>query len=151
MARPVGPRFWLAVAVAVAVAVAATCGFAVPAGAQAPAINTLSQLFARLGACWVPPPPSAGDPGIEITVVVSFRRDGSLLGKPSIAYETPTVTDANRTRYEIALAQALQRCTPMPFTDELGGAVAGRPLRIRFDARKLKSTERIPWQPPRTL
>jgi len=129
-------RFWLVAAAAVAIQ-----GFAAPVGAQDAPVNTLAQLFKRLGACWRSPPPRGGDdPGMEITVVLSFRRDGTLLGKPSIAYETPSVTDEDRIRYETALAKTLQRCTPMPFTDELGGAVAGRPLRMKFDARRTKST-----------
>ncbi|MGO9360129.1 MAG: hypothetical protein ACLP1D_21080 [Xanthobacteraceae bacterium] len=128
MARRLAPGIWAATALA-----AAGLG-ASPAGAEAPVVNTLAQLFARLAACWKPPPPRIGDDGLQITVVLSFRRDGSLLGKPSIAYETPAATDDDRIRYETALARTLQRCTPMPFTDEMGAAVAGRPLRIRFDA-----------------
>jgi hypothetical protein len=31
-----------------------------------------------------------------------------------------------------AITAALERCTPLPFTDGLGGAVAGRPIAIRF-------------------
>jgi hypothetical protein len=129
MARRLAPGIWAATALA-----AAGLSVASPAGAEAPVVNTLAQLFARLGACWKPPPPRIGDDGLQITVVLSFRRDGSLLGKPSIAYETHAATDEDRTRYETALARTLQRCTPMPFTDAMGAAVAGRPLRIRFDA-----------------
>jgi hypothetical protein len=130
----------------------ATVGLATPAAAQDGTVNTLAQLFKRLGSCWRPPPArDLNDPGMQITVVVSFRRDGSLLGRPSIAYETREVSDEDRIRYETALAQTLQRCTPMPFTDELGGAVAGRPLRVLFDARRTKSTERTPWQTTTTL
>jgi len=129
-------RLWLVATAAIAIQ-----GFAAPAGAQDAPVNTLAQLFKRLGSCWRPPPPRGlNDQGMQITVVVSFRRDGSLLGKPSIAYETHEVSDEDRIRYETALAQTLQRCTPMPFTDELGSAVAGRPLRVRFDARRTKST-----------
>jgi hypothetical protein len=33
----------------------------------------------------------------------------------------------------------LKRCAPLPFTQSLGGAVAGRPFIVRFiDNRKLK-------------
>jgi hypothetical protein len=32
--------------------------------------------------------------------------------------------------------EALQRCTPMPFTETMGGAVAGRPFKIEFRTLK---------------
>jgi hypothetical protein len=39
----------------------------------------------------------------------------------------------------------LQRCAPLPFTEALGNAVAGRPFTMRFiDDRKLKQAENAP-------
>jgi hypothetical protein len=47
--------------------------------------------------------------------------------------------DDERLTYRIAVVQMLKRCAPLPFTQSLGGAVAGRPATIRFiDNRKLK-------------
>jgi hypothetical protein len=41
--------------------------------------------------------------------------------------------------YRVAMGEALRRCNPLPFTDALGNALAGRPLTLRFiDNRKLK-------------
>jgi hypothetical protein len=37
-----------------------------------------------------------------------------------------------RDSYHHAIIAALERCTPLPFTTELGGAIAGRPIAIRF-------------------
>jgi hypothetical protein len=34
--------------------------------------------------------------------------------------------------YRRAVDATLERCTPMPFSKEMGGAVAGRPVSIRF-------------------
>jgi hypothetical protein len=34
--------------------------------------------------------------------------------------------------YREAIDAALKRCTPLHFTDGMGGAVAGRPIAIRF-------------------
>jgi hypothetical protein len=34
--------------------------------------------------------------------------------------------------YYQAITAALERCSPMPFTTGLGGAIAGRPIAIRF-------------------
>lgn len=102
-------------------------------------LNTIAEVFAALEACWVPPGLDQARAGMQITVLLSFRRDGEILGKPRITYETPNASDDERQSYRVAMAQALRRCTPLPFTDALGNALAGRPLTLRFiDNRKLK-------------
>src|SRR5262249_18118433 len=84
-------------------------------------------------------------PGMEITVQMSFRRDGELLGHPRITFESAGASDDDRLAYRIAVAKMLKRCTPLPFTDALGNAIAGRPFTMRLIAnRKLKQAEYIP-------
>ena len=95
-------------------------------------VDTIKEVFAKLRTCWKPPPPSRANPNVEITVVVSFTRDGNILGRPKITYESEQATDNDRLMYRIAVMETLQRCTPMPFTEGMGGAVAGRPFAIRF-------------------
>ncbi len=81
---------------------------------------------------------------MQITAMVSFTRKGEILGKPRITYETPEASDDERLAYRIAMAEALRRCNPLPFTDALGNALAGRPMTIRFiDNRKLKQAENL--------
>jgi hypothetical protein len=105
----------------------------------AQALNTIAEVFAALEACWMPPAFDQARPGMQITVMVSFKRSGELLGKPRITYETPGATDDERLAYRVAMAQALERCMPLRFTDALGNALAGRPMTLRFiDNRKLK-------------
>jgi hypothetical protein len=126
----------------------------VPGGkatAEETKIGTLSELFARLESCWRWPELPFGNPGMQITVLVSFTRSGAILGRPKVTYESEYASDNDRLLYRTAVAEALQRCTPMPFTDGLGSAVAGRPLRIRFDGRRTKSTEKRSWQTTTTL
>jgi hypothetical protein len=102
-------------------------------------LNTIAEVFAALEACWIPPGLDQARAGMQITVMVSFKRSGELLGKPRITYETPEASDDERLSYRVAMAEALRRCTPLPFTDALGGALAGRPMTLRFiDNRKLK-------------
>jgi hypothetical protein len=102
-------------------------------------LNTIAEVFAALDACWIPPGLDQARAGMQITVMLSFKRSGELLGKPRITYETPNASDDERLSYRVAMAQALRRCTPLRFTDALGNALAGRPLTIRFiDNRKLK-------------
>ena len=130
--------------------VGATLAFAALAtgvAAQAPEtpVNTLSELMAALRACWVPPPLDQSRAGMQITVQVSFRRNGELLGQPRITFESSGASDDERLAYRIAVAKMLKRCTPVPVTEALGNALAGRPLTIRFvDNRKLRQAENAP-------
>ena len=98
-------------------------------------VNTIRDVFVRLGRCWRPPPASKVRP-IDITVVVSFNRAGDILGHPRITYESAEATDDDRLQYRIAVMEALQRCTPMPFTETMAGAAAGRPFAVQFHGRK---------------
>ena len=111
---------------------------------QAP-LNSLKDIGAALQACWVPPPLDQSRPGMQITVLMSFRRNGELFGQPRITFESAGASDDERLAYRIAVAQMLQRCAPLPFTEALGNAMAGRPFRMRLiDERKLKQAENTP-------
>jgi hypothetical protein len=124
----------------------------VTAQAEPAEVNTIREVFARLKTCWKPPPASRANP-IDITVRVSFNRNGDILGHPRITYESEQATDNDRLLYRIALMEALQRCTPMPFTEGMAGAVAGRPLTIQFQNRKRppQSIEKRAWLTPKIL
>ncbi len=115
-------------------------------------LDTLKDLFIKLHSCFKPPPLSQANP-IDITVIVSFNRQGAILGRPKITYETEQASDNDRLQYRVAVMEALQRCTPLPFTDALGGAVAGRPMAIPFRTRKRQpeAKERRAWLSPKTL
>jgi hypothetical protein len=127
---------------ALAIAVAATSAAAQKP--QAP-LNTLKDIGAALQACWVPPPMDQSRAGMQITVLMSFRRNGELFGQPRITFESAGASDDERLAYRIAVAQMLQRCAPLPFTEALGNAMAGRPFRMRLiDERKLKQAENAP-------
>ncbi len=120
--------------------------FAAPASAQSEQLDTLKDVFAKLYSCWKPPPASRANP-IDITVIVSFNRSGAILGQPKITYESENATDNDRLAYRIAVMETLQRCTPLTFTEGLGGAVAGRPFAVTFRTRKRppKPEEKRAW------
>jgi hypothetical protein len=67
---------------------------------------------------------------------VAFNRSGEILGQPRITYESETASDDDRLAYRKAVMETLQRCTPLAFTEGLGGAIAGRPIALRFDDRR---------------
>jgi hypothetical protein len=108
---------------------------------------TLQDMFAGLQRCWRPPVLPQGHPGMQITVMVSFRRSGEILGKPRITFESPEATGTERVIYRTAVMETLQHCTPLPFTGGLGDAVAGRPFTLRFDDRRnhTKPKEKQAW------
>ena len=110
-----------------------------------PTVNTLNDLWAALRACWVPPPIDQSRPGMQITVLMSFKRNGELLGQPRITFESAGATDDDRLAYRTAVAEMLKRCSPLPFTEAFGNARAGQPVTIRFiDSRKLKQARNVP-------
>ena len=116
------------------------------APAQVQQLDTIKDVVVRLHSCWKPPPLSQANP-IDITVIVSFNREGAILGHPRITYESENASDNDRLKYRVAVMETLQRCTPLPFTEGLGGAVAGRPLAVPFRTRKRppKTEERRAW------
>jgi hypothetical protein len=117
-----------------------------PPGTQ---VNTLKEVFERLFSCWKPPAVTVATP-MDITVLVSFNRSGAIMGRPRITFESPKATDGDRFAYRVAVMEALQRCTPMPFTEAMAGAAAGRPLAIQFRTH-LQQQEKRAWLPPKIL
>ncbi|WP_342729691.1 hypothetical protein [Bradyrhizobium sp. B117] len=105
------------------------------AAAEDAKVNTIADISRYLQTCWKPPPPAKARP-IDITVIVSFNRAGNILGHPRISYESAEASDEDRLQYRIAVMETLQRCTPLPFTDAMAGAAAGRPFVIPIRRRK---------------
>ncbi|MHC4043865.1 hypothetical protein [Bradyrhizobium sp. 23AC] len=115
------------------------------AAAEDRQVNTIQDIFRHLRTCWKPPPATKARP-LDITVVVSFNRSGDILGHPRISYESAEASDNDRLQYRIAVMEALQRCTPMPFTEAMAGAAAGRPFAIQFRSRKTPDKTSPPTQ-----
>jgi hypothetical protein len=128
--------------------------FAPAALAQAGQVNTIRETIERFQRCWRPPPLSRANP-MDITVIVSFNRSGEILGRPRISYESAGATDNDRLQYRIAVMEALQRCTPVPFTESMAGAAAGHPFWIRFHSAAPQPApqpaEKRAWLTPRIL
>ena len=95
-------------------------------------LNTLHDVIAALRACWVPPPMDQSRPGMQITVLMSFKRNGELFEQPRIVFQSREASDTQRSPYRIAVAQTLKRCASLPFTEALGTTLAGQPLTMTF-------------------
>jgi hypothetical protein len=99
-------------------------------------INSLRELFAALRGCWEPPPQEVSG-GMQMSVRFSFKRNGEIIAPPHVTYTSSNADPEVKRIYGEAIDAALARCTPMPFSKQMGGAVAGRPISIRFiDNRK---------------
>jgi hypothetical protein len=102
------------------------------AGTESGALNTISAMFAALRACWVPPPRDEAFRGMQYTVRFALKRDGEMIAPPRVTYASHEATKEVRDIYRDAVNAALARCVPLHFTKGMGGAVAGRPIAIRF-------------------
>ncbi len=102
-------------------------------------LDTIGDLFAALRSCWSPPAADDARAGMQMSVLFSFKRTGEMIAAPRVTYATPGVSADLRDRYLKAIETSLQGCAPLPFTAGLGGAIAGRPIMIRYvDNRELQ-------------
>ena len=107
-------------------------------------LDNIGDLFAALRSCWSPPPEDAAREGMQMSVRFSFKRSGEMIASPRVTFATSGVPDDTRATYLKAINASLDGCLPLKFTDGLGGALAGRPIAIRYvDNRALgKASER---------
>jgi hypothetical protein len=108
-------------------------------------LNTLGDLFAALRSCWTPPPADNAREGMQMSVRFSFKRSGEMIGAPRMTYFTEGASADTRATYLKAINASLDACLPMKFTGDLGGALAGRPIMIRYvDNRELEKQSGTP-------
>ena len=112
--------------VLLATAMLAGPSFGEPVARKGP-LNTTADMRQALRGCWQSPPAGEARSGVELTVRLSFKRNGEILGA-RITYQTPNVSDEERSLYYGALLAAIARCSPLPLSAGLGEAIAGRPM-----------------------
>jgi hypothetical protein len=72
---------------------------------------------------------------------LSFKRSGEIFAPPRVTYTNKDADSDTRRSYRRAIDAAIERCTPMPFTDAMGGAIAGRTISIRFIDKRRRSND----------
>ena len=95
-------------------------------------VDTLRDFAEALRGCYSPPPIDDVSQPVDLTFQVSFKRSGELFGKPRVVNFARTVSSEERQRYYLAVAEAIDLCSPMPFTEAMGGASAGRTFRVNI-------------------
>jgi len=94
-----------------------------------PVLNTLKDIGLALGICWTAhlPPVEQARPGMRVSVMLTFTKTGEILGEPRFTFVTREASPETRALYQRVAAAAIGTCTPLPFSEGLGNAVAGRP------------------------
>ena len=95
-------------------------------------LDSIGDLFAALRSCWSPPEASSAREGMQMSVRFSFKRTGEIIGTPRVTYATAGAPAEVRATYLKAINASLKACAPLKFTGNLGGAIAGRPIAIRY-------------------
>jgi hypothetical protein len=107
-------------------------------------LDNIGDLFAALRSCWTPPAAESAKEGMQMTVRFSFKRSGDLIGPPRMTFATQGTPTEVRDTYLKAINDSIGACVPLKFTGNLGGALAGRPIAIRYvdnrDIDKQKAT-----------
>ena len=67
-----------------------------------------------------------------MTIRFSLDAKGAVIGKPMITFATLVGSPEDKRAFLAAALSALTQCTPVHVTPGLGGAIAGRPLSVRF-------------------
>ena len=65
-------------------------------------------------------------------MLFSFKRSGEIIAAPRVTYSTREVPRETRDIYRKAITASLDACMPLKFTAGLSGALAGRPIMIRY-------------------
>lgn len=95
-------------------------------------LDTIGDLFAALRSCWTPPPTERAREGMQMSVRFSFKRTGEIIAAPRLTFATAGTPADTRATYLKAINASLDACVPLKFTGGLGGALAGRPIAIRY-------------------
>lgn len=108
-------------------------------------LDTIDDLFAALRSCWSPPTTAVAREGMQMSVRFSFRRTGEAIAAPRVTFATPGVSADIRAIYLKSIQTSLDACLPLKFTDRFAGALAGRPIAIRYvDNRALERVSPAP-------
>lgn len=94
-------------------------------------IDTIDEMFSAIFACWEPP---RGSAGMTLTLQFSIRRNGTLIGKPRATYSHLGNDGSLNRAFVASILDALDKALPLPVSDSMGGAIAGRTLFPRFTA-----------------
>jgi len=89
--------------------------------------DTLMDMRRAIGACLARTPLAAGS---RVTIRFMMKRDGSVFGRPHLAWSHLEGDAEAQRRFLAAAVQAVDSCLPASVTPALGAAIAGRMFTI---------------------
>jgi hypothetical protein len=95
-------------------------------------LDNLGDLFAALRSCWSPPAADSARADMQMSVMFSFNTSGRPIAPPRVTFASKDAPQDTRAIYLKAINASLDGCLPLKLTKGLGGAVAGRPIMIRY-------------------
>jgi len=93
-------------------------------------VTRVHDIATGLAACWRPPHDDD-----QVTVSISFTREGAVIGEPRIVFARSSGGPADDAALADSMIAAIRNCTPLHFSARLGDAIAGQVLDIRFIGR----------------
>ncbi|HEX2726423.1 MAG TPA: hypothetical protein VHN20_11425, partial [Beijerinckiaceae bacterium] len=82
-------------------------------------IERIRDVALAIRACWRPPRGALGYSGQELSIRMSFSREGRLIGRPRITYYKRGADPDTRDAFVESVRAALERCVPLPFSATL--------------------------------
>jgi hypothetical protein len=103
-----------------------------PAAPHEQALDRIDAVGPYVDACVVPALRQQGFGGRDVTMRFAFRRDGAIIGEPTVTYSSPPQTEPEQMRFIAAVRSALQACAPLPFSKRFGAVIAGKIFTFRY-------------------
>ncbi|YBV97862.1 hypothetical protein M1D80_13690 [Phyllobacteriaceae bacterium JZ32] len=100
-----------------------------PAPAAAEPLKTMDDVGKAIQSCWAAP---AGTDGSSVTLSFSFRRDGTLIGRPRTTAVNVKGDDQARKSFVDAAVAAVDRCMPLDFASPLASGIGGQVFTVKF-------------------
>lgn len=98
------------------------------AGSSAETLGTMGDVGRAIYDCWKAP---AGVEG-AVTLSFSFKRDGTLIGKPRATAVNVKGDDKNRDQFIGAAIAAIESCTPLSLSPALADGIGGQVFTMPF-------------------
>jgi hypothetical protein len=103
--------------------------------------DRIDELGPLLSKCLELPEDEEAREGMRVTLKLAFKRNGDLIAAPRFTYTTREAAQEVKAAYRQAALDMLKRCAPLPITDGLGAAIAGRPFVVAIvDTRNHKES-----------